>query len=136
MTVTVGRSPTPILDSMYYYELHESDDELFSEALLAHDSEYDEQEFLELVLEARGAVLETFEEESLIEAVANELARQHGFVHIDDRQLRAAVRVSANEGETEVTAISELGATETEDAEDEFRSLLVDVEPEDAPWRN
>ena len=136
MTVTVGRSPTPILGSMYYYELHESDDELFSEALLAHDSEYDEQEFLELVLEARGAVLDSFEEDSLIEAVANELARQHGFVHIDDRQLRAAVRVSANEGETELTAISELGATETEDAEDEFRSLLVDVEPDDAAWRN
>ena len=126
----------PILGSMYYYELHESDDELFSEALLAHDSEYDEQEFLELVLEARGAVLDNFEEDSLIEAVANELARQHGFVHIDDRQLRAAVRVSANEGETELTAISELGALETEDAEDEFRSLLVDVEPDDAPYRN
>ena len=121
---------------MYYYELHESDDELFSEALLAHDSEYDEQEFLELVLEARGAVIDTFEEDSLIEAVANELARQHGFVHIDDRQLRAAVRVSANEGETELTAIDELGGTETEHAEDEFRTLLVDVDPEDAPWRN
>jgi hypothetical protein len=126
----------PILGSMYYYELHESDDELFSEALLAHDSEYDEHEFLELVLEARSAVLDTFEEDSLIEAVAKELARQHGFVFIDDRQLRAAVRVSANEGETELTAIQELGATETESAEDEFRTLLVDVEPEDAPWRN
>jgi len=84
---------------VYFYELHESDDELFSEALLAHDSEYDEQEFLELVLEARGAVLDSFEEDSLIEAVANELARSHGFVHIDDRQLRAAVRVSANDGD-------------------------------------
>ena len=121
---------------MYFYELHESDDELFTEALLAHDSEYDEQEFLELVVEARAAVIEKFEEHSLIEAIANELQRVHGFVHIDDRQLRAAVRVSANEGETELTAVSELGATQTEDAEDEFRSLLVDVEPDDAAWRN
>ena len=56
------------------------------------------------MLEARGAVLESFEEDSLIEAVANELSTPHGFVHIDDRQLRAAVRVSANEGETELTA--------------------------------
>lgn len=120
---------------MYFYELHESDDELFTEALLAHDSEYDEHEFLELVVEARGSVLNNFEEDSLIDAVANELARTHGFVHIDDRQLRAAVRVSANEGETELTAIQELGATEIE-ADDEFRTLLVDVEPEDQPWRN
>ena len=86
---------------MYFYELHESDDELFSEALLAHDSEYDENEFLELVQEARRDVIDNFEEDSLIEAVANQLQRTHGFVHIDDRQLRAAVRVSANEGETE-----------------------------------
>ena len=121
---------------MYFYELHESDDELFTEALLAHDSEYDENEFLELVQEARRDVLDNFEEDSLIEAVANHLQRTHGFVHIDDKQLRAAVRVSANDGETELTAISELGATQTEDAEDEFRTLLVDVEPDDAAWRN
>jgi len=123
---------------MYFYELHESDDELFTEALLAHDSEYDENEFLELVVEARAAVIDRFEEDSLIEAIANELARTHGFVHIDDRQLRAAVRVSANEGETELTAVSELGATltEVENPEDEFRTLLVDVEPDDAPYRN
>jgi hypothetical protein len=120
---------------VYYYELHESDDELFSEALLAHESEYDEQEFLELVLEARTEVLDTFEEDSLIEAIANELARTHGFVHIDDRQLRAAVRVSANEGETALTAVEELGAPEVE-AEDEFRTMLVDVDPEDEAWRN
>jgi hypothetical protein len=120
---------------MYFYELHEADDELFTEALLAHDSEYDEHEFLDLVVEARGNVIERFEEDSLVEAVANELARTHGFIHIDDRQLRAAVRVSANDGETELTAIQELGAVETE-PDDEFRTLLVDVEPDDAAWRN
>jgi hypothetical protein len=120
---------------MYFYELHESDDELFSEALLAHDSEYDEQEFLELVQEARADVIEKFEEDSLVEAVAKELARRHGFIHIDDHQLRAAVRVSANEGETELTSIEELGSTEVE-PDDEFRTLLVDVEPEDQPYRN
>jgi hypothetical protein len=125
----------PILGSMYFYELHESDDELFTETLLAHDAEYDENEFLELVVEARAAVIDRFDEDSLIEAVANELARRHGFIHIDDSQLRAAVRVSANEGETDLTAVSELGATEVA-ADDEFRTLLVDVEPDDAPYRN
>src|SRR5205823_5670157 len=110
-------------------------DEMFSETLLAHDAEYDEHEFLELVVEARDAVISRFEEDSLIEAVAHELARRHGFVHIDDSQLRAAVRVSATDGETELTAISELGASEVE-ADDEFRTMLVDVEPDDAPYRN
>ena len=84
---------------MYFYELSESDDEILANLFLGHDSEYDEQEFLELVLEAREAVLKTFEEDSLIEAVAAELEKRHGFVHVD-ANLRAAVRVSAEEDET------------------------------------
>lgn len=122
--------------SVYFYELHESDDELFSEALLAHDGEYDEQEFLELVLEARQAVLGGFEEDSLIEAVANELQRKHGFVHIDDHQLRAAINVSVHDGETVITPVEERGPSLKPDEGEDFRTLLVDVEPEDRPWRD
>lgn len=120
---------------MYFYELHESDDELFSDVLLAHDSEYDEEEFLELVLEARREVMDRFEEESLIEAVANELERRHGFVHINDSQLRVAVNVSANEGETAITPVEETPRAQPREEED-FRTLLVEVEPEDRPWRD
>jgi len=79
---------------VYFYELSESDDEVFANLLLAHDAEYDEAEFLELVLEARQQVISSFEEESLIEAIATELERKHGFVHIESN-LRAAVRVSS-----------------------------------------
>jgi hypothetical protein len=122
--------------SVYFYELHESDDELFSEVLLAHDAEYDEQEFLELVLEARKAVLEGFEEDSLIEAVANELQRRHGFVHIDDQQLRAAINVSVHDGETAITPVEERGPSLKPEEGEDFRTLLVDIEPEDRPWRD
>ncbi|HUG49256.1 MAG TPA: DUF6840 family protein [Candidatus Limnocylindria bacterium] len=121
---------------MYFYELHESDDDLFVDVLLAHDSEYDEDEFLELVLEARQAVLDTFSEDSLIEAVANRLARTHGFVHIDDEQLRAAVNVSAHEGETVITPVEQRRAAELPAEEEGFRTLLVDVEPEEQRWRD
>ena len=55
---------------MYFYELSESDDDILANLFLGHDSEYDEQEFLDLVLEAREAVLKAFEEDSLIEAIA------------------------------------------------------------------
>ncbi|HSH21773.1 MAG TPA: hypothetical protein VK992_04035 [Candidatus Caenarcaniphilales bacterium] len=120
---------------MYFYELHESDDDLFSNVLLAHDSEYDEHEFLELVLEARSEVIERFEEDSLIEAIANELERRHAFVHINDRQLRAAINVSADEGETVITPVEEVPVAHQREEED-FRTLLVDVEPEDQPWRD
>jgi hypothetical protein len=121
---------------VYFYEIHEADDDLFTDALLAHDSEYDEQEFLELVLEARRAVLESFTEESLVEAIANHLQRTHGFIHVDDRQLRAAVRVSADEEETQITPVDELAASTAGREEEDFRTLLVDVEPDDAAWRD
>lgn len=119
---------------MYFYELTEADDELFANLLLAHDAEYDEQEFLELVLEAREAVAKTFEEESLIEAIAAELERRHGFVQVE-ANLRASVRVSAAEDETAITPVDERAAA-TLGEEDDFRSMLIEVESEDRPYRD
>ena len=118
---------------MYFYELSESDDEIFANVLLAHDSEYDEQEFLEMVLEAREAVLATFEDDSLIEAIAHELEKTHAFVHVEG-SLRAAVRVSAEENETEIVPVEERATIPTE--EEDFRTMLIEVEPEDRPYRD
>ena len=120
---------------MYFYELNESDDEIFANLLLAHDSEYDEQEFLDLVIEARDAVIKDFEEDSLIEAIAAELEKRHGFVHVEGN-LRAAVRVSAEEGETAVTPVEERAVAGFGPEEDDFRSMLVEIEPEDRPYRD
>ncbi len=55
-------------DPIWFYELHEADDDLYADVLLAHDVEYDERELLDLVLEARAAVLESYTEDSLSEA--------------------------------------------------------------------
>jgi hypothetical protein len=115
---------------VYFYELHEGDEDVFSDALLAHDIEYDEDEFLELVQDARRQVLDTYEEDTLAEAIANELQRRHGFLHIDDSRLRVAVNVSAREEETQVAQVDERRARESEGDED-YRSLLVEIDPED-----
>jgi hypothetical protein len=119
---------------VYFYELHEADDDMFANVLLAHDAEYDEQEFLELVLEARQAVIGRFEEESLIAAIGAELGRTHGFVDVE-ANLRAAVNVSGEEGETQITPVDELAAVRPSEDED-FRTMLIEVEPEDRPWRD
>jgi hypothetical protein len=119
---------------VYFYELSESDDEILANLLLAHDSEYDESEFLEMVLEARGEVLTSFEQDSLIEAIAAELERKHGFVQIEEN-LRAAVRVSVEEGETATVAVDERAAAVPTE-EDNFRTMLVEVESEDRPYRD
>jgi hypothetical protein len=120
---------------VYFYELSESDDEIFANLLLAHDSEYDEQEFLEIVLEAREAVFSSFEEDSLIEAIAAQLEKNHGFVHVD-ANLRAAVRVSAEEGETAITAVDERAAAAEIGEEEDFRTMLIETEIEDRPYRD
>ena len=123
---------------MYFYELHESEGDLFTDVLLVHDAEYDEESFLEIVLEARAAVVDSFEQDTLVEAVAAELERRHGFTFVHDARLTASVDVSKDEG---VTSLAELtDDDEDEDAYDDartttargpevgFRSLVVDLE--------
>ncbi len=115
----------------YFYELHESDTDLFADVLLAHETEYDEAEFLELVLEARKTVIDSFEADSLIEAVAAELAERAGFLIIDDSQLRVAVNVSSDDEGTFVADVEAVGGAA---GRDDYRTMLVDVEPDDAVW--
>ena len=117
---------------LFFYELHESDSDLFADVLLAHEVEYDEAEFLEMVLESRQRVIEGFREDSLIEAIAADLSQKAGFLVIDDAQLRVAVNVSALDDGTFVVD-SDVGSRVTSAAVD-YRTLLVDVEPDDAVW--
>jgi hypothetical protein len=122
---------------VYFYELHESEGDLFTDVLLVHDAEYDEESFLEIVLEARATVVDTFREDSLVEAVANELERVHGFTFVHDARLTASVDVSRNEGATtlaDLTDDSDEDDSFDDDDEDGetsavgFRSLVVDID--------
>jgi hypothetical protein len=92
---------------VHYYELHEGDDELYSDVLLAHEEEISPEEFFDLVQAVRGQVMAEFEEDTLIEAIAVELERSHGFVHISDERLTAAVNVSADEDENFLIATTD-----------------------------
>ena len=127
---------------MYFYELHESDDDLYSDALLTHEQEFTEEEFFELVQQARHQVQDTFEEDTLVEAIARELERTHGFVYVSDALLVAAVNVSRIEEENFIATVGE-GEEEGEDDEDDededdgtglgrdaFRTLIVDLDRE------
>lgn len=120
---------------MYFYELHESEGDLFTDVLLVHDAEYDEDSFLEIVLEARAAVVDTFREDTLVEAVANELERRHGFTFVHDARLTASVDVSRDEGVTSLADLTDDQDELDDDDEDDertgsvgFRSLVVDLE--------
>ena len=84
---------------MHFYELHEGDNDVFSDALLAHEEEYEPDEFFELVQSIRRRIQDSFEHDTLVEAIAVELEREHGFVHVSDDRLTAAVNVSRDDEE-------------------------------------
>ena len=115
---------------MHFYELHEGDEDIFSDVLLVRDDEMDPEEFFDLVQSIRRRIQDTYEDDTLIEAIAVELEREHGFVFVSDEKLSAAVNVSMEESENFLADLDtgeELG--EGERGAD-FRSILADFDPE------
>jgi hypothetical protein len=82
---------------MFFYEIHEGDEDLGSAVLLAHERRFEPLEFLALVKKARMLLVDSFEEDSLSEAIANELERTAGFIHVTDDLLVASVNVDATD---------------------------------------
>lgn len=121
---------------MYFYELHEGDEEIYSDVLLVRDTEMDPEEFFDLVQSIRRRVQETYEDDTLIEAIAVELERDHGFVFVSDERLAAAVNVSVEESEN---FLAEVGPPDDESADAErdadFRTILADFDPDADPSR-
>jgi hypothetical protein len=121
--------PLPSGAGVYFYELHEGDDEIFSDVLLARETEMDPEEFFELVQSIRRRVQDAYEDDTLIEAIAVELERDHGFVFVSDDRLAAAVNVSVEESENFLTDVGP--ADDTNDERDaDFRAVLADFEPD------
>ncbi len=111
---------------MYFYELHEGDDEIFSDLLLVHDDLMEPEDFFELVQAIRTRVQDSFEDDTLIEAIARELERDHGFTFIDDSRLTASVHVSADEDENRLIDLDD----EDDGRGGDFRTLLADFDPD------
>jgi hypothetical protein len=102
---------------LYFYELHEGPTDLMSDALLVSDIEHRPDAFAAMVEQARSAVLDTFEEDTLVEAVARELERSHGLTYIGDEKLTASMSVGHDAEDTFLV-----------DHSDEFRSIVAEVE--------
>ncbi|OLC50483.1 MAG: hypothetical protein AUI58_00725 [Chloroflexi bacterium 13_1_40CM_2_70_6] len=85
---------------MFYYEVHDGDEDLGTAVLLAHEQHFEPAEFFALVKKARTLLLDAYEEDSLSEAIANELARTEGFIHVTDDLLIASVNVDEAEERT------------------------------------
>ena len=109
---------------MHFYELHEGDNDVFADLLLAREEEMEPEEFFEIVQIIRRRVLESFEQRTLVEAIAEELERDYGFIAITDDRLTAAVNVSRDEDENFLADLDE-----TEESVD-YATILADLQAE------
>jgi hypothetical protein len=119
---------------MFFYELHEGDEDIFSDVLLVRDEEMDPDEFFDLVQGIRRRVQDTYEDDTLIEAIAVELERDHGFVFVSDDRITAAVNVSTEDSENFLVEVEDNGE-EIEEGRADFRSIIADLESDGGPGR-
>ena len=109
---------------MYFYELHEGDDDIFSDLLLVHDEQYAPEDFFELVQAIRVQVQDTYDDDTLIEAIARELEREHGFTFVSDARLSVSVHVSTAEDENRLISLDD-----DIDGVD-YRAIITDFDPD------
>jgi hypothetical protein len=102
---------------LYFYELHEGATDLMTDALLVSERDHTPEEFERMVKAARAAVIDTFEDDTLAEAIARELERSHGLTYIGDEKLRASMSVGVEDEDTYLVEQS-----------GEFRSIVVEME--------
>jgi hypothetical protein len=102
---------------LFFYELHEGATDLMTDAVLVSERDHTPAQFEAMVHAARAAVIETFEEDTLAEAIALELERNHGFTYISDEKLRASMSVGM--GEEDTYLVEQSG---------EFRSIVAEME--------
>jgi hypothetical protein len=103
--------------SLFFYELHEGATDLLTDAILVSDTQYSPEAFAAMVVAARAAVVDTFEEDTLVEAIARELERRHDFRYAGDEKLTASMAVGLEENDTFLVETST-----------EFRSLIAEVD--------
>jgi hypothetical protein len=120
---------------VFFYELHEGDDEVYSDLLVVSESEWEPQEFFDLVQRIRHDVQDGYEQDTLIEAIAIVLERDYGFVYVSDDSLVAAVNVSNQEADNFLAEFETDEDDEDEDRDDddfggEFRTIVADFDPD------
>jgi hypothetical protein len=110
---------------LYFYELHEGDEDVFSDLLLVSDEQLEPEDFFDLVQTVRHRVQDTYEDDTLIEAIARELERDHGFTFVSDARLTASVHVSVDEAENRLMSLDD----ELLDSA-EYRTMFAQLDPD------
>ena len=126
---------------MFFYELHEGDNEVFADVLVVSESEWEPDEFFELVQTIRRRLQETYVHDTLSEAIAVELEREHGFIYVSDDALTASVNVGTDESDNYLAKLEvDLADTDEDDDDNDdndddedgadYRAIIADFDPE------
>ena len=125
---------------MFFYELHEGDDAVYSDVLVVSESEWEPQEFFDLVQRIRHDVQHSYEQETLIEAIAMVLERDYEFIYVSDDRLAAAVNVSTQDSDNFLAELdADLDDEDDDDDDDgdegkaldgDYRTILAEFEPD------
>jgi hypothetical protein len=103
---------------VFFYELHEGDNEVFSDVLVVSESEWEPDEFFDLVQSIRRRIQDGYIHDTLSEAIAVELERDHGFIHVSDDRLVASVNISTDDAENFLADL-EVDLADAEEDEDD-----------------
>ncbi len=125
---------------MFFFELHEGDSDVYSDVLVVSESEWEPQEFFELVQTIRRRIQNQYHLDTLVEAIALELERDHGFIYVSDDQLVASVNVSTEESDNFLAKLEvEIADSEEDDDDDEaeddaenrvdYRAIIAEFDP-------
>ena len=106
---------------MFFYELREGDNEVFTEVYVVSESEWEPDEFFELVQSIRRRIQDVYAHDTLSEAIAVELEREHGFIYVSDDSIVASVNISLDDSENFLarTSVEMADADEDDDDDDE-----------------
>jgi hypothetical protein len=107
---------------MHFYELHEGDNDVFADMLLVRDEEMEPEEFFSIVQSIRRRVQDSYEQDTLIEAIAEELESDYDFIAITDERLTAAINVSKEDDDNFVTDL------EAPEQDPDYASILADLQ--------
>ena len=115
---------------MFFYELREGDDDIFADVLLVREEEMAADAFFELVQAIRHRLQDSFDQDTLIEAIAEELERDYEFIPISDDRLSASVNVSKQDDDN---YLASLDSDDDDDPDSpDYRGLFVDFHGTDA----
>ena len=121
---------------MFFFELHEGDNEVYSDVLVVSESEWEPEEFFELVQSIRRRIQNQYHQDTLVEAIGLELERDHGFIYVGDDALTASVNVSTEESDNFLAKLEVERADAEEDDDDaedrddvDYRAVVADFDP-------